>query len=116
MNEKFVVLDLDVKNCTKERFFTCSDSQAALRAISSPKTRSMLVQEYGDALEFLARQKEVGLVWVPGHMEISGNERADQYWHVSSQGNPLRSWNQSLGSREEVSMGPSVDGPTEDLK
>ncbi|KAJ8911741.1 hypothetical protein NQ315_003641 [Exocentrus adspersus] len=41
----------DVKNCTEERIFICSDSQAALRAISSPRTRSMLVQECGDALE-----------------------------------------------------------------
>ncbi|KAJ8980929.1 hypothetical protein NQ317_002498 [Molorchus minor] len=43
----------------------CSDSQAALKAISSPKTT--LVQECGEALEELARYKEVELVWVPGH-------------------------------------------------
>ncbi|KAJ8920815.1 hypothetical protein NQ315_004956 [Exocentrus adspersus] len=59
----------DVKNCTEERIFICSNSQAALRAISSPRTRSMLVQECGYVLESLARQK-VGLVWVPGHMEM----------------------------------------------
>ncbi|KAJ8912199.1 hypothetical protein NQ315_003803 [Exocentrus adspersus] len=74
----------DVKNCTEERIFICSDSQAALRAISSPRTRSMLVQECGDALESLDRQKEVGLVWVPGHMRISGNERADQLARLGS--------------------------------
>ncbi|KAJ8912872.1 hypothetical protein NQ315_014483 [Exocentrus adspersus] len=68
----------DVRNCTEERIFIFSDIQAALRAISSPRTISMLVQERGDALESLARQKEVGLVWVPGHMGIPGNERADQ--------------------------------------
>ncbi|KAJ8921311.1 hypothetical protein NQ315_013785 [Exocentrus adspersus] len=42
-----------VKNCTEERIFICSDSQAALRAISSPRTRSMPIQECGDALESL---------------------------------------------------------------
>ncbi|KAJ8913034.1 hypothetical protein NQ315_002050 [Exocentrus adspersus] len=60
--EIFVILMVaqgeDVKNCTEERIFICSDSQAALRAISSPRTRSILVQECGDALESLARQKE----------------------------------------------------------
>ncbi|KAJ8918169.1 hypothetical protein NQ315_014035 [Exocentrus adspersus] len=74
----------DVKNCTEERIFICLDSQAALRAISSPRTRSMLIQECGDALDSLTRQKEVGLVWVPGHMEIPGNERADQLARLGS--------------------------------
>ncbi|KAJ8925317.1 hypothetical protein NQ315_009147 [Exocentrus adspersus] len=74
----------DVKNCTEERIFICSDSQAALRAISSPRTRSMLVQECGDALESLARQEEVELVWVPGHMGIPRNERADQLARLGS--------------------------------
>ncbi|KAJ8918264.1 hypothetical protein NQ315_014134 [Exocentrus adspersus] len=101
-----------VKNCTEERIFICSDSQAALRAISSPKTRSILVQECGDALESWARQKEVGLVWVPGHMGISGNKSANQLALLGS-GEPPQG-PESLGSREEVSMGLSVDGPTED--
>ncbi|KAJ8912277.1 hypothetical protein NQ315_016775 [Exocentrus adspersus] len=73
----------DVKNCTEESIFIFSGSQAALRAISSPKTRSMLVQECGDALESLARQK-VGLVWIPGHMGMPGNERADQLARLGS--------------------------------
>ncbi|KAJ8918235.1 hypothetical protein NQ315_014105 [Exocentrus adspersus] len=104
----------DVKNCTEERIFICSDSQAALRAISSPRTRSsMLVQECGDALESLDRQKEVGLVWSRDIWEFQGT-RGLINWHVSGQGNLLRGRNQSLGSREEVSMGPSVNGHIED--
>ncbi|KAJ8923468.1 hypothetical protein NQ315_010046 [Exocentrus adspersus] len=78
----------DAKNCTEERIFICSDSQAALRAISSARTRSKLVQECGDVLESLDRQKEVGLVWVPGHMGIPGNERADQLARLGSGESP----------------------------
>ncbi|KAJ8972086.1 hypothetical protein NQ317_018330 [Molorchus minor] len=42
-------------------------SQAALKALFSPRMRSPLVQECTEALEELARYKEVELVWVPGH-------------------------------------------------
>ncbi|KAJ8917703.1 hypothetical protein NQ315_005152 [Exocentrus adspersus] len=105
----------DVKKYAEEKIFICSNSEAALRAICSPRTRLMLVQECGDALESLARQKEVGLVWVPGHMGIPRNKRVDQLARLGSgERGQVRGRNQSLGCREEVSMGPSVDGRTED--
>ncbi|KAJ8912793.1 hypothetical protein NQ315_002550 [Exocentrus adspersus] len=86
----------DVRNCAEERIFICSDSQAALRAVSSPRTRSILVQECGDALESLAGQREVELVWVPGHMGIPGNERADQLARLGS-GQPCQGPEPILG-------------------
>ncbi|KAJ8918804.1 hypothetical protein NQ315_011088 [Exocentrus adspersus] len=48
----------------------------------SVSSRTILVQQCGDALESLARQKEVELGWVPGHMGISGNES----WLISWEG------------------------------
>ncbi|KAJ8912512.1 hypothetical protein NQ315_015596 [Exocentrus adspersus] len=65
----------DVKNCTEEKIFICSNSQAALKAIALQGEDQCLL--CGDALESLARQKEVGLVWAPGHMGIPGKERVD---------------------------------------
>jgi hypothetical protein len=54
------------------------DSQAALRALSSPKVTSGLVAECLDALSALAGLNMVTLVWVPGHCGIPGNEEYDK--------------------------------------
>ncbi|KAJ8917611.1 hypothetical protein NQ315_000094 [Exocentrus adspersus] len=78
-------------------------------------SKSMLVKKCGDVLKSLARQKEVGFVWVSEHMAIPVNERADQLARLWS-GEPHLGFprSQSLESQEEVSMGSSADGPIED--
>jgi hypothetical protein len=55
-----------------------SDSQAALKALSSPKVTSALVAECLDTLSALACLNEVTLVWVPRHQGILGNEETDR--------------------------------------
>jgi len=49
-----------------------SDSQAALKELSSPKVTSGLVAECLDALLALASLNEVTLIWVPRHHGILG--------------------------------------------
>jgi ribonuclease HI len=61
-----------------KRIVIFSDSQAALRALSSPKVTSGLVAEFLDALFALASLNEVSLVWVPVQCGIPGNEEADK--------------------------------------
>jgi ribonuclease HI len=61
-----------------KRILIFSDSQAALKALSSPKVTSGLVSECLDALSALASLNEVTLACVPGHRGISGNEEADK--------------------------------------
>ncbi|XP_050339722.1 uncharacterized protein LOC126766064 [Bactrocera neohumeralis] len=61
-----------------ERIAILSDSQAALKAISSYEIKSLLVQECIDRLNSLAECNQVHLIWVPGHRGIAGNELADE--------------------------------------
>ena len=68
----------------KKRILICSDSQAALKALGSPKVTSRLVAECLDALFALSSLNEVTLVWVPGHQGILGNEQADKFARQAS--------------------------------
>ncbi|KAJ8910896.1 hypothetical protein NQ315_003949 [Exocentrus adspersus] len=105
-NNEVVDRVVGVKNCTEEKVSICSDGQAALRAISSPRTRSMLVQECEDTLESLVRQKEVGLVSVSEHnMEIPGNQRADKLARLGS-GKPSQGPEPILVTSRESIGGP----------
>jgi len=61
-----------------KQILICSDSQAALKALSGPKVTSRLVAECLDALFALASLNEVTVVWVTGHQGILGNEQADK--------------------------------------
>ncbi|KAJ8980463.1 hypothetical protein NQ317_007659 [Molorchus minor] len=55
-----------------------SDIQAALKALTNPKVTSRLVWECQEDLENLADHNRVTLLWVLGHPEIQGNEKADE--------------------------------------
>lgn len=53
-----------------------TDSQAALRTLSSTTVRSKLVMSCREALSWI-RDRKVRLCWVPGHSNVKGNQAAD---------------------------------------
>jgi len=55
----------------------CSDSQAALKSLSSAKVTSALVAQTVDELQLLSVHNKLRLLWVPGHCDFEGNEKAD---------------------------------------
>ncbi|MCP3662524.1 MAG: hypothetical protein GY696_08530 [Gammaproteobacteria bacterium] len=65
------------QRCRGRCIYICSDSQAALKALASPRVGSQLVLECIAALKRLAGPNSVKLIWVPGHRGVEGNERAD---------------------------------------
>ena len=54
-----------------------SDSQAAIKALSSTEVKSKTVWECLRSLRGLSRQRKVHITWIPGHNGHEGNERAD---------------------------------------
>lgn len=66
----------------------CSDSKAALTALTAPKITSRLVGECRTALSELSEDNRVVLTWVPGHFGLKGNEKADQLAWEASARNP----------------------------
>ncbi|KAJ8922092.1 hypothetical protein NQ315_004024 [Exocentrus adspersus] len=99
----------DVQKCVEEEISICPDSQAVFKAISSPRTRSIFVEDFGDVLIFPLREDVGNLYrikyaegdawsWVPRHVRIPVNETEDQL-HVSGHGSPIRDRNQSSESR-----------------
>ncbi|KAJ8913267.1 hypothetical protein NQ315_012885 [Exocentrus adspersus] len=55
----------------------CTDSQAALHALKSPRITSQVVLECTNSLAALGQRNKVRLVWVPGHSGVAGYEEAD---------------------------------------
>ena len=69
-----MMIKADIQNQT---IYILSDSQAALRAIASPRVKQLLVGNCIENLNMLSQNNQIQLMWVPGHSDIEGNERAD---------------------------------------
>ena len=70
--------ELRLSNLTGERIAICSDSQAALKALERVANKSRVVSECKHMLKELNRANNITLIWVPGHNNIPGNEKADE--------------------------------------
>ena len=67
-----------LRGVQNERIRICTDSQAAIMALSSHKVTSRLVWECIKTLNELAEHNKITLMWVPGHCGVEGNEKADE--------------------------------------
>ena len=66
-----------------------SDSQAALRSLTSTVTQSHLVSDIVALLNKLGALTALHLHWVPGHSDILGNDRADLLANRGSDHRPI---------------------------
>ena len=74
-------------NVGSHPIFICSDSRAALMALDSFLITSKEVLKFRELLKGLAVNNLVNnLLWVPGHSDILGNEKAGRLATRDSQG------------------------------
>ena len=83
---------------TRKKIVFCVDSQAALKSLSSLYFKSNLVLQCLDELIAIGQIHEVSLMWVPGHMDIEGNELADT----------LAKHGAELPATEVITINPSI--------
>ena len=63
----------------------CSDSQASLKALNGHCFTSKIMIKCLDSLKCLSNSNKVNLIWVPGHSNVEGNERADELARIGSE-------------------------------
>ena len=68
-----------VKNCDGDCFIIFTDSSSSLQALDSNNYDHLFIHDilklFNDCLSV---NKEVVLAWVPSHVGIKGNEKADE--------------------------------------
>jgi hypothetical protein len=86
-----ICLALDIANGSRQQsFLVCCDSLSSLQAVHNRRLKHPLVVDIFSTLKKLDnKHEEVLFCWVPSHVGIAGNERADKAATEARQLDPL---------------------------
>ena len=75
---KALLLALDfIESADDDRFIIFTDSLSSMQALQSRKLSDPLVLEFLERLDLMSTEKNIVLCWLPSHIGIEGNEKAD---------------------------------------
>ena len=73
-----ILLALDcIERSTRRNFLVCSDSMSALQALQNKLVDHPLISSILRSYHSLSRNHDIIFCWTPGHVGITGNEKAD---------------------------------------
>ncbi len=74
-----ILMALDnIQYFNKDKIMICSDSKSSLEAMKNKHFENPLVLKILDQCNILSKKYEISFCWIPGHVGIKGNEKADR--------------------------------------
>ena len=67
-----------IANHKSSKFIICSDSKSVFQALQSKDSSTPLIARLLDKMNTLSKNNSILLTWIPSHIVIQGNERADR--------------------------------------
>ena len=67
-----------LSSTTDQNIAIITDSLSSIQTLQNPVVRTITKYEFLNKLNTLAGSNQVSIVWVPGHLSIHGDVRADE--------------------------------------
>ena len=67
-----------IANHKSSEFIIYSDSKSVLQALQSKDPSTPLITRLLDKMNTLSKNNSINLTWIPSHIGIQGNEKADK--------------------------------------
>ena len=73
-----IAIDLAMNIIVNHQFIIYSDSKFVLQALPSKDSSTPLITRLLDKMNTLSKNNSIILTWIPSHIDIQGNEKADR--------------------------------------